>query len=389
MIKRNISDHLLNLSEKYPVITITGPRQSGKTTLARAVFNQKEYLNLEMPDVREFARSDPRGFLNRIPEGAIIDEIQRVPELSSYIQGIVDEVRLNGMYILTGSQQFEVTNSISQSLAGRTALLKLLPFSIDELRRYDKSLHANEILYRGFYPRIYDQNIEPTQAMADYFETYVERDLRQLIQIKNLSLFEKFIRLCAGRIGQILNLNNLANDVGVSHTTIKDWITILEASYIIFLLEPFALNVRKRLVKSPKLYFYDVGLASYLLGIEKISHVETHPLKGNLFENLVVIEVLKYRFNQGKRNNLNFYRDSHNNEVDLIYNIGRNAIPIEIKAAETVALDFFKGITAFEKFISVLPHGKIIVFGGDHQETRKDTKIIPFYKITSVLDQID
>lgn len=388
MIKRNISDHLLNLSQKYPVITITGPRQSGKTTLARAMFDQKEYLNLEMPDIREFARSDPRGFLRRIPDGAVIDEIQRVPELSSYIQGIVDDVRVNGMFILTGSQQFEVTNSISQSLAGRTALLKLLPFSIDELRKNSESLPLNELIYRGFYPRIYDHNLDPTQAMADYFETYVERDLRQLIQIKNLSLFEKFVRLCAGRIGQLLNLNNLANDVGVSHTTIRDWITILEASYIIFLLEPFSINIRKRLVKSPKLYFYDVGLASYLLGIEKISHVETHPLKGNLFENMVLMEVLKYRFNQGKRNNLNFYRDSHNNEVDLIYNIGRHVIPIEIKAAETVASDFFKGIAAFEKSISVLPHGKIIVYGGDHQETRKDTKIVPFYEITSVLDRI-
>jgi predicted AAA+ superfamily ATPase len=388
MIKRQIIDHLLYLAGKFPVVTITGPRQSGKTTLAQTVFKDKEYINLEMLDNREFARSDPRGFLNKIPDGAVIDEIQRVPELSSYIQGVVDAKKRNGMFILTGSQQFEVTNSISQSLAGRTALLKLLPFSLSEILSNYNYTDLDELMYKGFYPRIYDQNLDATQALADYFETYVERDLRQLIQIKNLSLFQKFVKLCAGRIGQILNLNNLASDVGISHTTIREWITILEASYVIFLLNPFYLNIRKRLVKSPKLYFYDIGLASYLLGIEKISHMETHPLRGNIFENLVLMEILKYRYNKGKRNNLNFYRDSNGNEVDIIYNLGQHVLPIEIKAGETVASDFFKGIRAFDKVSPDLPYGKVVIYGGSHEETRGDIKIAQVTDIYEILNQL-
>ena len=331
MIRREISDNLITLAGKYPVVTITGPRQSGKTTLAKEVFKEKVYINLEAMDSREFARSDPRGFLKRIPDGAILDEIQRVPELVSYIQERVDEKKKNNMFILTGSQQFEFTNSINQSLAGRTALLKLLPFSITEVKNNYGLLDMEEILYTGFYPRIYDQKLDPTQALGDYFETYVERDLRQLIQIQNLSVFQKFVKMCAGRTGQLLNLNSLANDVGISHTTARGWLTILEASYIVYLLRPYHPNIKKRLVKSPKLYFYDVGLASYLLGIENKSHVDHHPLKGNLFENLVVTEILKYRLNKGKRNNLNFYRDSTGNEIDVIYGVAQNFLPIEIK----------------------------------------------------------
>ena len=388
MIIREISDYLLKLAGKYPVITITGPRQSGKTTLAKEAFKNKAYINLEAMDSREFARSDPRGFLKRIPEGAILDEIQRVPELVSYIQEIVDEEKINGMFILTGSQQFEFTNSINQSLAGRTALLKLLPFSLTEVDKNYGYANIEEILYTGFYPRIYDQKLEPTQALGDYFETYVERDLRQLIQIKNLSVFQKFVRMCAGRIGQLLNLNSLSSDVGISHTTARDWLTILEASYIVFLLKPFHPNINKRLVKSPKLYFYDIGLASYLLGIENKSHADLHPLKGNLFENLVVTEILKYRFNRGKRNNLNFYRDSAGNEIDVIYNIAQNFLPIEIKLGETVAAEFFKGFKVIENNIESLPFGKLIIYGGEREEVRGNTKIVNFSKIGEVLDEI-
>lgn len=337
-------------------------------------------------DNREFARSDPRGFLKRIPDGAILDEIQRVPELISYIQEIVDEKKQNNMFILSGSQQFEFTNSINQSLAGRTALLKLLPFSITEVKNNYGFSNIEEVLYKGFYPRIYDQNLDPTQALGDYFETYVERDLRQLIQVKNLTVFEKFVKMCAGRIGQLLNLNSLGNDVGISQTTAREWLTILEASYIVFLLEPYHANIKKRLVKSPKLYFYDVGLASYLLGIENKSHVFHHPLKGNLFENLVVTEILKYRFNKGKRNNLNFYRDSAGNEIDVIYNIAQNALPIEIKAGETVAAEFFKGFKVFEKIAGSFPFGKLIIYGGTREESRGNTKIVNFSKIKEALD---
>ncbi|MCL4546242.1 MAG: ATP-binding protein [Deltaproteobacteria bacterium] len=257
MIKRIIEDVLKNLANQYPVVTITGPRQSGKTTLIRNVFANKQYVNLESPDIRQFAVNDPKGFLAQY-NNAILDEIQRAPELLSYIQPIVDENKEQGQFIITGSQQFEVLNNISQSLAGRTALLKLLPFSISEIKNIVDVSLTNKLIYTGFYPRIYDMNLDPHQAIGDYIVTYVERDIRQLISIKDLNLFEKFLKLCAGRIGQLLNFQGLANDVGVSHTTVKSWISILEASYIIFLLPPWYNNFSKRLVKSPKLYFYAV-----------------------------------------------------------------------------------------------------------------------------------
>lgn len=387
MVIREITTYLKKLSDKYPVVTITGPRQSGKTTLARTVFKEKAYFNLELMDNREFAQSDPRGFLRKLPDGAVLDEIQRAPDLVSYIQGIVDEQQRNGMFILTGSQQFEVSNSINQSLAGRTALLKLLPFSISEVTSHYGSPDTDELIYQGFYPRLYDQKLNPTQAMGDYFETYIERDLRQLIQIKNLSMFQKFVKLCAGRLGQLLNLNSLANDVGISHTTAREWLALLEASYIVFLLQPFHRNISKRLVKTPKLYFYDIGLASFLMGIESIDQIATHPLRGNLFENLVVMEFLKYRYNQGKRNNLNFYRDSIGNEIDLIYNVAQHVLPIEIKAGETVATDFFKGFRAFEKIIPELPYGKVIIYGGAREQTRHATTITNVHHIPKILSQ--
>ncbi len=356
--------------------------------MVRAAFPDKPYVNLEFPDDREFAQDDPRGFLRRIPNGAILDEIQRVPDLVSYIQGIVDQKKMNGMFILTGSQQFEVSASIAQSLAGRTALLKLLPFSVEEIKKSFHFSHINQLIYNGFYPRVYDQNLNPTQALADYFETYVERDLRQLIQVKNLSLFRKFVKLCAGRVGQILNLNNISNDLGASHTTVREWLSILEASYIIFLLQPFHANIKKRLVKSPKLYFYDVGLASYLLGIESLSHVEVHPLRGNLFENLVVAELLKYRYNRGKRNNLNFYRDHQGNEVDVIYNIANQVLPIEIKAAETLTRDFFRSFGFFQKLFPNLIYGKALIYGGERRQMWNDIHIAPVGALTELLNEL-
>ncbi len=388
MVVREISSHLRTLASHYPVITLTGPRQSGKTTLVCQVFKEKAYINLELLDQREFARSDPRGFLRRIPDGAILDEIQHVPELLSYIQGIVDEKRVNNLFVLTGSQQFEVLNRVSQSLAGRTALLKLLPFSFTEVKNnYDIS-SINQLLFKGFFPRIYDQNLEPSQALQYYFETYIERDLRQLIQIKNLSQFQKFVRLCAGRTGQLLNLNSLGNDAGVSHTTAREWLSLLEASYMIFLLEPFHRNLGKRLIKSPKLYFYDTGLACHLLGIEKEGQVDSHPLRGSLFENLVIAELVKFRFNQGKGINLNFYRDSTGNEIDVIYNIAQEILPIEIKAGETVTPDYFKGLLSLEKVIASYPYGRCIVYNGDHEETRGDITITGVTGLLQLLRRI-
>ena len=388
MIKRIIGDVLKNLANQYPVVTITGPRQSGKTTLIKNVFADKQYVNLESPDIRQFAVNDPKGFLAQY-NNAILDEIQRAPELLSYIQPIVDKNKEQGQFIITGSQQFEVLNNISQSLAGRTALLKLLPFSISEIKNIVDVSLTDKLIYTGFYPRIYDMNLDPHQAIGDYIVTYVERDIRQLISIKDLNLFEKFLKLCAGRIGQLLNFQGLANDVGVSHTTVKSWISILEASYIIFLLPPWYNNFSKRLVKSPKLYFYDVGLASYLLGIENEKQVFRDPLRGNLFENLVVAEVLKYRFNKGKKSNLFFYRDSTGLEIDLIYETGRNIYPIEIKSGATISEDFFKNLKKFIKFDGLdIPYGGAIFYGGNEIQERTDFKIYPVSKTTELLNSI-
>ena len=304
VIEREITQRLQALFEQYPFVTVTGPRQSGKTTLCRAAFPQLQYVNLEAPDQRDFAESDPRGFLAQLGDRAIIDEIQYVPALLSYLQVLADDRGGTGLFVLTGSEQFKLSEAIGQSLAGRTALLRLLPFSFRERRRTGASAAIDEILYSGFYPRILDQGLDPRQALGDYFDTYVERDVRRLGEIRNLSAFRLFLRLCAGRVGQLVNLSALGADAGVSHTTARQWLTILETSYIAFQLPPFHANIRKRLVKSPKLYFYDVGLASYLLGIESPAQVATHPLRGALFENVVVGEALKHRFNRGLQPNL-------------------------------------------------------------------------------------
>lgn len=387
MIDRTLETTLKELSTKYPVVTVTGPRQSGKTTLCRKVFPKKDYVNLENLDIRQFAIEDPRGFLRNYPEGAILDEIQRAPDLLSYIQSIVDEAKKDGLFVLTGSQQFEVSSKINQSLAGRTALLKLLPFSIEELSGHYDISSINRMVITGFYPRIYDKKLDPTTALGDYFETYVERDLRLLVNIKDLNLFQKFVRLCAGRVGQILNLKNLANDVGISHTTARSWLTLLEASYIIFLLQPYYSNISKRLIKSPKLYFYDIGLASYLIGLESELHASRDPLRGNLFENMVVIEALKYRLHRGKRNNLCFYRDSGGNEVDMVVTMGSNLFPVEIKAGETVTNDFFKGLKTFKKtFPANTPLSSGLIYGGESIQMRSDVMVYPVTGVHTMLE---
>jgi predicted AAA+ superfamily ATPase len=388
MFKRTITSTLTSLAGQFPVVTITGPRQSGKTTLCRATFPDKPYINLEQPDTRRFAQDDPKAFLARIPEGAILDEIQRVPELLSYIQVIVDEQAVAGQFIVTGSQQFEVANTINQSLAGRTALLKLLPLSIEEMALAGITLSVDQLILNGFYPRIHNKGLNPTRVMGDYLETYVERDIRQLVSIKNLGLFEKFVRLCAGRVGQLLNLQSLGNDVGISNSTAREWMTLLEASYVIFLLRPWYRNVSKRLIKSPKLYFYDVGLASYLLGLETEGHVSRDPLRGNLFENMSVIEALKYRYNRGGKNNLSFYRDSNGNEVDLVLEIGPDLFPVEIKSGTTIVPDFFKGLNAFSRIIPELPLGKGLVYGGTEQQERTQAQIWPVIRMHDMLDNV-
>lgn len=389
MITRTIAPTLTKLATQYPVVTVTGPRQSGKTTLCRDTFPDKPYVNLESPDVREFALTDPRSFLAAYPNGAILDEIQRAPDLLSYLQPLVDERKDAGQFILTGSQQFEVMTTISQSLAGRTALLKLLPLSIEELGRAGIVSDIDSLILHGFYPRIYAAGLNPTQALGDYLQTYVERDIRQLINVKDLALFEKFVKLCAGRVGQLLNLQSLGNDVGISHTTVRSWLTLLEASYAVFLLQPWHTNICARQVKAPKLYFYDVGLAAYLLGIENELHVNRHPLRGNLFENLVVIEALKYRYHRGQRNNLNFWRDSKGNEVDLLIESGADVMPVEIKSGATISDDFFKGLRSFSARLATPPSACSLVYGGSEQQQRSNVSVWRAQDIAEMMEMMD
>lgn len=388
MIEREITGHLKASFEQYPFVTVTGPRQSGKTTLCRQAFPGLNYVNLEAPDQREFAESDPRGFLAQVGEGAIIDEIQHVPELLSYLQVLGDERGENGLFVLTGSEQFPLSDAISQSLAGRTALLRLLPFSLRERQRTGASEALDEIIFTGFYPRILDQGLDPRQALGDYFETYVERDVRRLGAIRNLSAFRLFVRLCAGRVGQLVNLSSLGSDAGVSHTTAREWLTVLEASYIVFRLPPFHTNIRKRLVKSPKLYFHDVGLASYLLGIERPAQVATHPLRGALFENVVVSEASKHRFNRGRQPNLSFFRDSSGLECDVLYEAGHGINAIEAKSGATVASDYFTAINRVGELVSEVA-AKSVVYGGSERQTRGSCEVMPLADLAASLERFD
>ena len=388
MIERELAGRLQSLFRQYPFVTLTGPRQSGKTTLSRAAFPDLAYANLETPDQRDFAESDPRGFLSQLGDGAIIDEIQRVPSLLSYLQVLADERSRNGLFVLTGSEQFRLSDAVGQSLAGRTALLRLLPFSLAERERTGASLEIDEIIYSGFYPRILDQELEPRQALGDYFETYVERDVRRLGGVRNLSSFRRFVRLCAGRVGQLLNLSSLGSDAGVSQPTAREWLTLLETSYIAFLLPPYHANIGKRLVKSPKLYFYDVGLASYLIGIENASQVATHPLRGNLFENLVVAEAIKHRFNRGEQPNLSFFRDSAGLECDLLYETGRGAAAVEIKSGATVSSDYFASLNRVAELVPNVST-KAVVYGGTARQSRSDVEVVPVAEFGGVLERFD
>ena len=387
MIERDIAPCLIRLFEQYPFVTVTGPRQSGKTTLCRQSFPHLAYVNLEAPDQREFAESDPRGFLAGLENGAVLDEIQRVPELLSYLQVLADEKGQNSLFILTGSEHFKLSEAISQSLAGRTALLRLLPFALSERERTGVRGGIDEILYTGFYPRIFDQGLEPRQALGDYFETYVERDVRRLGEIRNVSNFQRFVRLCAGRIGQLTDMVSLGADAGVSHTTARNWLNTLETSYIAFRLPSFRHNIRKRLVKSPKLYFYDVGLASYLIGIERSEQVATHPLRGALFENMVVVEALKHRFNRGHSANLSFFRDSRGQECDLLVEAGVGMGAIEIKSGATIATDYFDSLNAVAKLIPDVST-KAVVYGGTVRQSRSAGEVVPFDELYDLLERL-
>lgn len=384
MIARAVAEKVLSYAGQYPVVTITGPRQSGKTTLTKMLFQDKPYISLENLDDRTHAKTDPRGFLSNYPNGAVLDEIQHVPELLSYIQTIVDTINKNGMFILTGSRQFEVIDSVNQTLAGRTAIVKLLPFSLQEITSLTEALSLDQLIYTGFYPRIYDQHLDPTEAMSFYVNTYVERDVRSLLNIRDLSTFSIFLKLCAGRTGQILNMRSLGNDCGINHNTVKAWLSILEAGYIIKILRPYYKNFNKRLVKAPKLYFIDTGLAAYLLGITRPEQVQTHPLKGPLFETFVVAELLKNRFNSGAQDNLYYFRDSNGNEIDLIIDHGTYVDLVEIKASQTVAGDFFKGFKYYDRLGGSI--GKsFLIYGGEGVKTQYGVDVLGWREFSARL----
>ena len=392
-IKRDIEKSLSYLKSMYPVITVTGPRQSGKTTLVKSFFKKKPYVNLEHPKSREFALNDPELFLEQYPDGAIIDEVQRVPDLFSYIQVIVDEKKQKSMFILTGSQQFGLIDAINQSLAGRTGILTLLPFSIDEIKNnyYKKQeLSFDELILKGTYPKVYSEAIKPQIMYRDYLRTYIERDLRQMSEIRNLEIFQRFLKICAGRSGQILNYSNIASELGLSYKTIQESISILQASYIVFLLPYYgADNIKKQIVKSPKLYFYDTGLATYLLDIYEANHLLNHPLRGAIFENLVIAETLKYRFNKGLEPNLYFYRDKSGKEIDLIYKVADKVVASEIKVSKTFHESFFNNLEYFQNLLGDEQFlARSIIYSGDNMKRSKAELINP-YKLSKFFNKFD
>lgn len=384
MIPRKITSELLLQLNEYPIVTVLGPRQAGKTTLVKATLPDYSYVSLENPDTRQFATEDPRAFLKRHTGKVIFDEIQRTPHLLSYLQEIVDQNKSNGQFVLTGSHQLELRAAITQSLAGRTGILHLLPLSIAELDAVGIQFDSFEdYIYQGFMPRIYDQQQRPRTAYANYYQTYVERDVRQLIHLKDASLFEKFIKLLAGRVGQIINYQSLANDVGVDNKTIKQWLSILEASFIVFKLVPYFENFGKRVIKSPKYYFTDTGLLTYLLDIEKAGQVMRDPLVGHLFENLVVLEALKNRYNHGMTPNLYFFRDSHGHEIDLLYKSGSQLTGVEIKAAATWNQSFKKGLMHFSEKYSPLAQ-RYVVYSGEAMSFSDGVEVIPYNRVDEI-----
>ena len=398
MIQRTLSARLVKLTSSYPVVFLTGPRQSGKTTLARSAFPDFFYVSLEDLQNREEATEDPRGFLHRLEAGpgAILDEVQRTPDLFSYIQGFVDAGK-GGPLILTGSQQFLLSERIGQTLAGRAAILELLPFSIAELCNRPglspdafvtgdppvserPAMSLDELLFSGFFPRIHDRSLEPSPWLDGYIRTYVERDLRTLAMVGDLETFARFIGLCAGRAGQLLNTSSLGADAGVTHATARRWISILQASYVIDLLRPHFENYSRRLIKTPKLYFVDTGLLCRLLGIRTPEDLPRHPLRGMIFENLIVNDLRKLFLHQGERSPLYFWRDSNGREVDVIIDLGVRRIPIEIKAGRSVAADFLKSLDLYTA-LSGGPGG-VLVYGGDETYRRRVHLIRPWWACT-------
>lgn len=396
MFKRTLSKKLSALARQFPVVSIVGPRQSGKTTLSKIVFGKHDYVSLEEPDEREFAIADPKGFLRRFPDGVILDEIQRAPTLLSYIQGIVDREDTPGRFILTGSQQFQIMEKVSQTLAGRTAIVQLLPLSlyeltdesasdplkIDELPARTKKPRFNleEILFKGLYPRIHEKGLDPHDWLSAYYRTYVERDVRDVANIGNLEAFQRFVRLCAGRCGQLLNLSSLASDCGISHTTARHWISILQAGFIVHLLPPHHTNFSKRMIKSPKLYFLDTGLLCYLLRIREPEDIPIHPMKGAIFESFVISEAYKAFANRGEVPPLYFWRDRTGHEVDMVVDTGKKLIPVEIKSSESIDGSFFDGLKYYISLGSPASKAGVLIYGGDTLYKRENFIVRPWFQ---------
>ncbi|NNN21584.1 MAG: ATP-binding protein [Acidimicrobiales bacterium] len=348
MIIREMTEELRASAAEFPAVTILGPRQSGKTTLAKYVFPDYRYISLEDPDTNLRAHDDPRELLSDLGDSGIIGEIQKVPDIASYLQGFIDSKRGNGRYILTGSNQPILRNTVSQSLAGRTAILELMPYSFQEIMKYDSIPNTYELIVKGSFPRVYEENIRPERFYNSYLQTYIERDVRLMVNVKDALQFQRFVTLLAARVGQLLNFESLSNDLGLSSTTLRNWFSVLKASYVIYELHPWYANIRKRLIKSSKVYFTDVGLAAFLVGIHNSDQLKTHPLRGNLYENLIVTEVLKGAFNKGVRPELYFFRDSTGNEIDLVVQIAGRWIPVEIKSSATFSKDFVKSMSMFK-----------------------------------------
>lgn len=384
MIKRDLAPELIRAARQFPSITLTGPRQSGKTTLCRAVFPDHPYTTLEAPDIRALASEDPRGFLAQFPHGAIVDEVQRVPDLLSYLQVIIDSDPEPGRWVLTGSQNLSLLESVSQSLAGRTAVHHLLPPSRSEIVRFDrppKNLEAT--LFAGAYPRIFDRDLNPADWLRSYVATYIERDVRTISNVGDLPTFQRFVELCAGRTAQLVNYSSLADDCGVSQPTAKTWLGILETSFLTFRLPAFHANLRKRLVKMPRMYFYDTGLVCWLLGIRSPEHLRTHPLRGPIFETWVVSEIAKYRTHLGESGGLFFYRDSNGAEVDLILEYPFHITLVEAKASATPSSALFRGARRVRRHLSRLPRpcSVVVAYGGEQLQRRTEGSLVPWSEL--------
>lgn len=385
IIKRTLEEKIKHLSRKFPVISINGPRQSGKTTLAKQCFPNYDYVNLEMPDNRAFAHDDPRLFLNSFKRGVIIDEIQYVPELFSYIQGIIDDNSSTGQFIITGSQNFLLMEKINQSLAGRVAVTILLPFSIQEIKVEDLAPNNfQEIVFKGFYPRIFNQNIDPADFYPSYIQTYLERDIRNISNIQNLSTFRTFLEIAAGRTGQIINFTSISNEIGVDQKTVRNWFSILETSYIVYFVRPWLKNYNKRLVKSPKMYFYDTGLVCSLLGIQHSEDITRHFLRSAIFENMIISELMKIFYNNFRRPEIFFWRDNTGNEIDCILKSGNIEKVIEIKSGTTISPDFFKGLAYYQKLSGLPSEHLFLIYGGTEKQIRSAGTVLGWNQITEL-----